>query len=71
MCVWSQYSQSLYIQGDDIDSDESEDYPKDDNQDLNQEKSDIPVPDSQVSTPDDCKLIDKWIFQLHFIVVIV
>ena len=49
----------VFIQGDDNDSDESEDYPKDDNQDLNQEKSDIPVPDSQVSTPDDCKLIDK------------
>ena len=52
-------SNCVIIQGDDIDSDESDDYPKDDNQDLNQEKSDISVPDSQISTPDDCKLIDK------------
>lgn len=38
---------------DDYESEEFED------EDSNQEKSDLPVPDSQVSTPDDCKLIDK------------
>ena len=61
----------VIIQSDDYESEESEDDPKDDHQDINQEKSDIPVPESQVSTPDDCKLIDKWIFQLHVTVVIV
>ena len=59
-----------FIQSDDYESEESEDDPKDDHQDT-QDKSDIPVPESQVSTPDDCKLIDKWIFQLRVTVVIV
>ena len=59
-----------FIQSDDYESEESEDDPKDEHQDA-QDKSDIPVPESQVSTPDDCKLIDKWIFQLHVTVVIV
>ena len=50
------YLKKVIIQSDDYESEESKDDPK---VEISQQKSDAPVPEIQVATPDDSKLVDK------------
>ena len=52
------YLKKVIIQSDDYESEESKDDRK---VEISQQKSDTPVPEIQVATPDDSKLVDKWI----------